>query len=222
MPSAEPLRCVELYRQTKDRIVELLRDAGDAAWEIPVVTCPGWSVRAVVAHVVAVGEEFADGRLTGAPTDAQTAVQVARFGHHTPVDLLIAWDAAADALERMARDRELLAPVGDVVSHEHDIRTALGRPGARDSAAVHYACEQLFAILRTPVPLRVVVEDTEYRTGPGGGGELCLHTTRFESLRWRTGRRSRAQLAAMDWSGDPAPVLDALCLFNPASVDVIE
>lgn len=200
----------------------LLRDAGDTAWETPVVTCPGWSVRDVVGHVVAVGEEFADGRLTGAPTDAQTAAQVARFDRHTPVDLLAAWDAAADALERMARDRGLVAPVGDVVSHEHDIRTSLGRPGARDSAAVHYACEQLFAILRTPVPLRVIVEDGQYRSGPAGGEELRLRTTRFESLRWRTGRRSRAQLAAMDWSADPAPVLDALYLFGPAPVDVIE
>lgn len=222
MPSTEPLRCIELYRESKDRAVGLLDDGDDAAWDAPVATCPAWSVRDVVAHVVAVAEEFADGRLTGPPTDAQTAAQVARFGTHTPGELLAAWDAATDELDRMARTRGLVAPVGDVVSHEHDIRTALGRAGARDSAAVHFACDQLMAILNTPVPLRVRVEDREYRAGPADGDALLLHTSRFEALRWRTGRRSRAQLAAMDWSADPAPVLDTLYLFGPAASDIIE
>jgi hypothetical protein len=36
------------------------------------------------------------------------------------------------------------------------------------------------------------------------------------------GRRSRAQLLAMDWSGDPAPVLDHLAVFGPAAQDVME
>ena len=52
--------------------------------------------------------------------------------------------------------------------------------------------------------------------------EILLSTTRFEALRWRTGRRSRAQLAAMDWSGDPTPVLDHLYMFGPAGADIIE
>ena len=52
--------------------------------------------------------------------------------------------------------------------------------------------------------------------------KYVLHTSRFEALRWRTGRRSRAQLAAMDWSDDPAPVLDHLYLFGPADADVVE
>jgi hypothetical protein len=41
-------------------------------------------------------------------------------------------------------------------------------------------------------------------------------------LRWRTGRRSRAQLAAMDWSGDLTPVLDHLYTFGPADADIVE
>ena len=112
--------------------------------------------------------------------------------------------------------------VGDITSHEHDVRAALGRPGARDSAAVWYSSDRLLTNLRTPVPLRVTVEDAEYRSGPDDGAEIRLRTTRFEALRWRTGRRSRAQLAAMDWSGDPAPVLDHLYMFGPADIDVVE
>jgi hypothetical protein len=71
----------------------------------------------------------------------------------------------------------------------------------------------------------VTVEDTQYRSGPDERAEipeLLLSTSRFEALRWRTGRRSRAQLAAMDWSGDSTPVLDHLYLFGPAEADLIE
>jgi hypothetical protein len=49
-----------------------------------------------------------------------------------------------------------------------------------------------------------------------------LHTTAFEAFRWRLGRRSRAQLAAMEWSADPTAVLDHLVVFGPAARDVIE
>jgi hypothetical protein len=72
------------------------------------------------------------------------------------------------------------------------------------------------------VPLRVTVEDAEFRSGPDGGDEINLRTTRFEALRWRTGRRSRAQLAAMDWSTDPSQVLDHLYMFGPAEADLVE
>lgn len=49
----------------------------------------------------------------------------------------------------------------------------------------------------------------EIASRPGGAAEkLVLRTTRFDTLRWRLGRRSRAQLARLDWSADPQPVLD--------------
>ena len=53
------------------------------------------------------------------------------------------------------------------------------------------------------------------------GTALELTTTWYEAFRWRVGRRSRNQLAALDWSGDPSPVLDHLVVFGPARADVI-
>ena len=96
-------------------------------------------------------------------------------------------------------------------------------PGARGSDAVWHAAGWLLAGLRSPVPLRITVEDAEFLAGPAGEPGLQLTTTRFEALRWRTGRRSRAPARRPDgWSGDPAPVLDRLAVFGPAAVDVIE
>jgi uncharacterized protein (TIGR03083 family) len=226
MPVDDACLSAALYQETRERVVGLVKGldgAGlnGAGLNTAVAACPGWSVRDVVAHVVGVAEDWLSGRLTGPPTDEETAAQIARFGDHDLAGLLAAWTQAAAALDDMARSG-VKPPLGDVTSHEHDIRAAVGRPGARDSEAVWHSSDQLLTNLRTPVPLLVTVEDGQYLSGPGDGAELRLRTTRFEGLRWRTGRRSRAQLAAMNWSGDPAPVLDHLFLFGPADADVDE
>jgi uncharacterized protein (TIGR03083 family) len=221
----DPRLTARLYQETRERIIALLSGLDDAAWDTPVPACPGWSVRDAVAHLAAVADDWASGRLAGAPTDEETAAQIARFGGCDVVEMLAAWTHAAARLDHMAETAGIAPPLGDITCHEHDVRAALGRPGARDSAAVRYASDQLLASLRTPVALRVTVEDGQYRSGPHDGAaraEILLSTTRFEALRWRTGRRSRAQLAAMDWSGDPIAVLDHLYMFGPAQADLIE
>ena len=219
---ADPRLTARLYQETRERISKLVTGLDDAALSTAVAACPGWSVRDVVAHVAAVADDWADGRLAGPPTDEETAAQIARFGGHDLAEILAAWTDAAARLDRMAETAGVAPPLGDITGHEHDVRGAIGRPGARDSAAVWYTSDLLLADLRTPVPLRVTVEDAQYRSGPDDGAEIRLRTTRFEALRWRTGRRSRAQLAAMDWSGDPTPVLDHLYMFGPADADIVE
>ncbi len=222
MSATDPRRVARIYQDTRDRITSLLSDLDDAALSTAVTACPGWSVRDVVAHLAAVADDFGQGRLTGPPTDEETAAQIARFDGQGMPDILAAWTDAAAHLDHLAESAGVEPPVGDIASHEHDVRTALGRPGTRDSEAVVYSSDRLLTSLRTPVPLRVTVEDGEYRSGPENGAEIHLRTTRFEALRWRTGRRSRAQLAAMDWWGDPTAVLDRLCMFGPATTDIIE
>jgi uncharacterized protein (TIGR03083 family) len=224
MSVADPRLIARLYQETRERIVTLASGLDETAWSAPVAACPDWSVRDVLAHLTAVAEDWASGRLAGAPpSDDETAAQIARFGGYETAEILAAWTDAAARLDQLAETEELAPPIGDITSHEHDVRAAIGRPGARDSAAVWYTSDLLLANLQTPVPLQVTVEDARYRSGPDDGtAEILLTTTRFEALRWRTGRRSRAQLAAMDWSGDPAPVLDHLYMFGPAEADLIE
>jgi uncharacterized protein (TIGR03083 family) len=222
VPVADPRLIARLYQETRERISELVTGLDDTAMSIDVAACPGWSVRDVVAHLAAVAEDWGRGLLAGPPTDEETAAQIARFGGCDVAEILAAWTDAAAQLDDMAVTTGVEPPLGDITSHEHDVRGAIGRPGARDSAAVWYSSDRLLTSLRTPVPLCVMVEDAQYRSGPDGGVEISLRTTRFDALRWRTGRRSRVQLAAMDWSGDSTRVLDHLYLFGPSDDDIVE
>ena len=210
---------------TRVRVITLVRELPEEALGTPVPACPGWSVRDVVAHLAANAEDMVAGSMTGVPSPEQTAAQIERMRVRSLPRLLADWETHAEELEAEAPAKALRLPLIDLASHEHDIRGALARPEARDSEAVQICSQFLLESLRPPVPVRVVVEDAEFRVGPDAGrdvAELVLTTSRFDALRWRMGRRSPAQLAAMQWSADPAAVLDHLVVFGPAVSDVIE
>jgi hypothetical protein len=89
---------------------------------------------------------------------------------------------------------------------------------------VRVGAERLVALMQPSVPVRLVCEDFEAQVGPEEAkhSELLLRTTRFETFRWRMGRRSRSQVQGFDWSGDPAPVIDQLFIFGPSPTDIVE
>ena len=105
MSVADPVVTARLYQETRERISELVTGLDEAALSTAVAACPGWSVRDVVAHVAAVADDWADGRLSGPPTDEETAAQIARFGGHDVAEILAAWTDAAARLDRMAENR---------------------------------------------------------------------------------------------------------------------
>jgi uncharacterized protein (TIGR03083 family) len=211
-----------MYRETRERLAGLVAGLDEAQLGIPVPACPGWSVADVIGHLAAIPQDALAGRLTGPPSEAETAVQVDRFRGRPMVQTLAGWAGNAPRFEEIVAAFEVWPAVIDVASHEQDIRGAVGQPGARDTEVIRELAGWLVARLRTPVPLRVTVEGTRFQVGPDGEPALGLTTTWYEAFRWRMGRRSGNQLAALDWSGDPSPVLDHLVIFGPATADVIE
>jgi uncharacterized protein (TIGR03083 family) len=212
-----------LYRDTRMRVTDLVLSIDAESLAAPVPACPEWSVADVVYHLVAGAEDVLAGRLTGPPSDAHTASQVRRHRGKPMVDMTSRWTDLAVRLEPLIAAGNGWPVVIDVVSHEHDIRGAVGRPGERDSAAVHHSADALCRrAIGVPVPIRVVWENGEGRLGSGVGPELVLHTSRFETVRWRLGRRSRAQMRQFDWTGDAIAVIAHLAVFGPTSRDIIE
>jgi len=221
-----------LYRETRQRVTALVLSLGAAELDVQVPACPAWTVNDVVAHLAATSEDVIEGRLADVPTEDFTAGQVARFASVPVRERLARWSAAAPQFEEIISAFRVWPAVIDVASHEQDIRGAIGRPGERDCASIRECTATLLSWLHLPVPVRVITEDGEYLVGQPldqpdhppltRSRELTLGTSRFEAFRWRMGRRSRVQLAALAWSGDPAAVLDHLAVFGPASSDVIE
>jgi uncharacterized protein (TIGR03083 family) len=211
-----------MYRETRERLTALVAGLDEAEVGAPVPACPGWSVSDVIGHLTAIPEDALAGRLTGPPSEEETAAQVDRFRGRPMAQTLAGWAELAPRFEEVVAAFKLWPAVIDVASHEQDIRGAIGLPGARDTEVIREMSGWLLARLSPPVRVRVTVEDTQIQVGPDGEPVLGLTTTWYEAFRWRMGRRSRDQLAALDWSGDPALVLDHLVIFGPARADIIE
>ena len=214
------------YRDARLRITELVRADLDAGERV-VPACPRWTVQQLVSHLTGVVADALAGNLDGVATDPWTQAQVdARAGR--PVgEVLDEWDELSVTFEPVIGDgfEQLLF---DTATHEHDLRNALGAPGARDSAAtaigLHFGLggwRRAHPMSGAP-PLRIVAGDESVEAGDDPDVTLALEP--FEAMRACSGRRSLRQLAAYDWGTDPEPWLPSFTFgpFTPQSDDLVE
>jgi uncharacterized protein (TIGR03083 family) len=197
----------EAYAGCRMRITGLTRGLDDRTATMMVPGCPQWSVHDVIAHLSGSVDDVLAGRLEGIATDAWTAAQVDARRDRAIDDMLDGWDEQAEPFEN------LLDPAGatgrqgvlDIVTHEHDLRGALGQPGARESDAVRIGARfvapgLVFSAGEHGVQLRVTTSDG-WSTGPEDA-TVTLEGTPFEMLRAITGRRGEEQLRELNWTGD--------------------
>jgi uncharacterized protein (TIGR03083 family) len=212
----------DLYRSTRLRTQDLLGQLDDDQWGLPVPACPGWDVHAVLAHLVGVIEDSGAGRLNGPPGPGQTADEVARHQDAAPAELLWHWTELAPPFEQVLSSASIWPAFFDVLTHEHDLRGALGVTGERDGADVALATKLLVRSVDLGRPFQVDTGAAVLASGLDGPDPLVLRASAFEVLRLRMGRRSRAQVLAMDWSDDPGDALDRLFVFGPTETDLME
>src|SRR5688500_4604148 len=242
----------EQYTAARQRIVELVRDLDEGAAAAPVPTCPEWSIKDVVAHCVGVCTDVLSGNIEGAPTDPWTEAQVAARRDTSLPEILAEWDEVAPQVEPLAAFFPGRVPtqwIADITSHEHDIRYALGRPGAQDTPNVAMVLDFVIGGLAVSIaahglPPLEVRADGESRV-IGGEGETDLdaalmgadppiggdrvpqatvEASTFDWVRALTGRRSLDQIRGWKWSGDADRWLPAFSFgpFKPSAVDIDE
>ncbi|MFN8026126.1 MAG: maleylpyruvate isomerase family mycothiol-dependent enzyme [Acidimicrobiia bacterium] len=220
----------DAYCATRLRVRALLEAAPPGAADLVVPACPSWTVHATVAHLAGVSTDLVEGRLDGLASDAWTAAQVERARGESLPELLDRWDEHGAVVDSMADGFGAAGGqlVADVVSHEHDLRHALGEPGARDSDAVAIGFRFMSGGVRNrrneagAPPLLVRHETGERLLGNGEPG-AWLTTTRFEFLRASSGRRTVDEIDAMEWSGDARPDLLLFAdLFTPRTTSLGE
>jgi len=211
----------DAYHGVRRRVTDLVSAAGaDAVLRVAPAT-PDWTVKDNLAHLVGITADIVDGNLDGVGTDPWTAVQVEARRTHDLAELLAEWDTHASAVEAMVDQfgRAGCQLVTDAATHEHDIRGAFERPGARDSDAVQIGFDFVGTALGASLDaagiggLRVE-HDAGITTFGANDPTSTLRTTRFEFLRATTGRRSPAQVAAYDWNGGTPPEGLVLGLFT--------
>lgn len=220
------------YRDTRLRITGLVTAPGvDPATPVPAT--PEWTVKDVVAHLAGVCGDILAGNLEGVTTEPWTAAQVEARRDRNLDELVAEWEKASAEIEPIVDvfpGRSGQQFVMDVVTHEHDLRNALGRPGERDSApasiAVDFAVGSWLHYGVKAAGLPAIVVDAGERQWTAGEGDpaVTLRTEPFELMRAVTGRRSIEQIRSMDWTGDPEPYLQTFAWgpFRLAAADVIE
>jgi len=196
----------DAYRDLRERVTVLMADVDDAALAAPSPATPEWTVHDVFAHLVGVTDDVVAGRLDGVATDEWTQKQVDARRDATKDELLAEWSEKGPQFEELMRGvpGEIAGQaLFDAATHEHDLRYALGKPGARDSAAVAEAWTWIVIMRRGGV--RYVTDE-----GDVAGADVpaaTVRASRFEILRACTGRRSASEVAAYQWDGEVQPEL---------------
>lgn len=211
-----------LYLDAQASFVELVADLGPDDWTTPVPCNPGWTVHDVLSHVAGLADDVLEQRLDGIPGDAWTAAQIERWRDMPRQQLIDQWNVQAPTVANLFAQLEIREPVFDCNAHEHDVRHALDRPGKRDSEVIRIMVERIAANWEQR-PIHFEFEDGETLVSSGDGQPRTLSTSRFDLARSRLGRRSRAQVAAWNWS-EPLTEseLDAWFAFGPTTIDIIE
>lgn len=226
----------ETYAEGRVRLTELVAGLTTEEAAAPVPACPEWTVKDVLAHVTGICADVLAGKLDGVATEPWTAAQVEARRQRTLDEVLEEWSTVAPQVEGFAD--QFPGRVGDqwifdLTTHEHDVRGALGLPGARDSAGItiglDFVVTEGFAAglsARGLSPLEVRAGDRSWVAGakPDATTGAAVEAPAFEMFRAMAGRRSVAQIAGFTWSGDPAPYLPTFEFgpFTPSSTDLKE
>lgn len=181
-----PTDVASAYTDLRRRVIDLLTNQDPSVSDSAVPHCPNWTVKMALSHLVGVPEDVLSGNMEGVTTDAWTQAQVDRHVNHSLADLLDIWESLGNAIDGVVP--HIPAPINhqfvfDAVTHEHDLRHALGQSGARESQAVHVA-QAWFRNMLSNHHLS------------GAAVLLVSDVSAFDFVRSLSGRRTPHQIAA--------------------------
>lgn len=216
-----------LYVDLRDEVIELTRDlpADDLARSVPLT--PGWTIQEVVAHLCGLNADIAAGERTDLGSDEATQRQVSTRASDTIDEICDEWIGHADGMRALVAEEAMwgFRLSADLVVHLHDVQHALGIEIDRESpgsvAGGHTYGSRIVDRLVDVADTWVAIElpdgtRFEPASNPAGGmRSLELRATPYDVLRTITGRRSRAEVEALDWSDAPGDLLDVLSPYGP-------
>ena len=238
-----------LYATQQEQFALVVLEHGDRS-TAAVPACPGWEVHDVLAHVVGLAsdavtgslptmdllEQWRDDEVSGT-RDRMTAHQVERLGDRSIESLADDWRQLITTISPMLKGEIPFpdpAPFGlgailvtDLEIHYQDVRGALGLPPANDGPALSLALATYcfgvdYRIRKLDLPALAVQYGGKQRILGDGEPQVTVAGDRFELLRAFGGRRSRKQILALDWHGDPGPYLPIIPAYGERADDLVE
>lgn len=221
---------VAAYRAARERVTGML--AGLSAEELAtrVPACPEWTVKDVVSHLTGITADALARNISGVGTATWTAVQVERRREATIDQVLGEWEGNAAPFEALILQ---LPPerqgrlVGDIATHEADLRAALGLPPDGGSEAEEIGLARFVGTLgerldeRGLPALRLLANGAEWVAG-SGPPDVTVRTDAHTLFRALGGRRSAGRIRVLDWEGDPGPYLAVFSNYPCTDSDEVE
>ncbi|HST50199.1 maleylpyruvate isomerase family mycothiol-dependent enzyme [Jatrophihabitans sp.] len=216
----------QLYVDSARRVADLVAPLDDATLQTLTPACPDWTVHDVLAHLAGAASSFGTPDFAGVGTDPWTAGHVGSRRDTPVADLLAERQACLPKLEKVPLDnlRAWLPIVHDALTHEADIRGAIGAPGLPADALA-----AAFPLLEAVLPRRLsslgpmsVELDGQPRTWGDGTPELTVKTSMFDFWRGAFGRRSPGQMRSWVVAGDAEAFARTLPNFGPRATDLVE
>jgi len=216
----------QLYLDSARRVADLVTPLDAAALQTLTPACPEWTVHDVLAHLAGGAASFGTPDFAGVGTDPWTKAHVESRRDASVADLVAERQASLPKLEQVPSDnlRAWLPIVHDALTHEADIRGAIGAPGL-PADALAAAFPLLAAVLPMrlsalgPMTLELDGQPRSWGDGPPG---LVVSTQTFEFWRGVYGRRSERQLRSWVVAGDAEAFAKELPLFGPRTTDLFE
>ena len=205
------METAEAYQLVRGRMLDLC-SAGDPA--TPVPTCPGWTIKELLSHVSGVAADVLGGNIAEAGTDPWVEAQVAARADRSFEEVTAEWEAAGPQVDELctALGDAIAQLIFDTVTHEQDLRGALGEPGGDDGAvevALRWAAGTWAGIeAPTSGSLRIRAGDVEAVRG-AGDPVVAVDLGPLDALAVMTGRRSLTEVRALPWDGELDPWLPA-------------
>ena len=190
------------YLKVIQNVTALVADHGAPA-DLPVPSCPGWTMQDLVGHLVGICS-FAIGRMSGWAEAERSSAALDIGG------LLDGWNRMGERAENLLAARGGLRGsimVMDAFTHELDLRSALGVPAPADHPAFSRAFEVLLngfsaeVVAHNLPAVRITVDGREWQAG-NGTPVATLSGDRYDIYRSLAGRRTYEQITRLGWSRD--------------------
>ncbi|SDJ97221.1 TIGR03083 family protein [Actinopolyspora mzabensis] len=210
-----------LYREVRRNISQLVRSFPEACDRV-VPSCPDWTVRDLISHLVDICGLVIE-RISG------DTPHLASKDTDDITRLMGIWESVGTQVENMMRDDHgnSALMVMDAFTHELDLHHALGTSPREDHPAFFRSFEVLVSGVSESVAeheLPAVIVQLERREWKLGNGEPRNTVTggHYDLYRSFAGRRSNRQINALSWGSDPVSWLPAFTwkAFSPPVVDV--